>query len=197
VPETLIDLRDRLLLDAAGGPDPDEAPTRIARFADAAVDLGGLDACVPDEEAARLVTTIAAQSPYLMAPLVRDPRRLAALARDPFLAREKDAAIMRAELAAEPGTLDERLRRYRNREYLRLGARELGWGPGVAVARELAHLADVCLEAALAEILAELAARHGEPRTSDGRRCRFVVFGMGKLGGEELNFSSDIDLLYL
>ena len=44
---------------------------------------------------------------------------------------------------------------------------------------------------------AELVARHGEPRTADGRRCRFVVFGMGKLGGEELNFSSDIDLLYL
>jgi glutamate-ammonia-ligase adenylyltransferase len=193
----MIDLRDRLLIDAAGGPDPDGAPTRIARFADAAVEHGGIEACVPDEEALRLVTAIAAQSPYLMAPLIRDPRRLAHLAHDPFLGREKEAATMRAELAAETGELAARLRRYRNREYLRLGARELGWGPGVAVARELGHLADVCLDTALAEILAELGARHGEPRTSDGRRCRFVVFGMGKLGGEELNFSSDIDLLYL
>jgi glutamate-ammonia-ligase adenylyltransferase len=193
----VIDLRDRLLRDAAAGPDPDDAPTRIARFADAAEEHGGLEACVPDEEALRLTSTLAAQSPYLMAPLIRDPRRLARLARDPFLLREKDAATMRAELAAETGALPERLRRYRNREYLRLGARELGWGPAGVVARELAHLADVCLDAALVEILAELGARHGEPRTSDDRRCRFVVFGMGKLGGEELNFSSDIDLVYL
>jgi glutamate-ammonia-ligase adenylyltransferase len=193
----LIDLRDRLLLDAAGGPDPEGAPTRVERFADACVEHGGLEACVPDEEALRLLEAFTAQSPYLSAPLIRDPRLLAALAADPFLAREKDADTMRRELAAEPGELTSRLRRYRNREYLRLGARELGWGPGVAVARELAHLADVCLEVALDEILRELSARHGEPRTSDGRRCRFVVFGMGKLGGEELNFSSDIDLLYL
>src|SRR6185369_6900455 len=93
--------------------------------------------------------------------------------------------------------LESGLRHYRNREYLRLGAREIGWGRPEEVARELAHLADVCLDRAVARLHAELVARHGPPLTAEGQRCRFVVFGMGKQGGEELNFSSDIDLLYL
>ena len=181
---------------AAAGPDPDGAPTRIARFCDAAgAALGDL---VTDDDSAGLLLTLVSQSPYLTAPLIRQPTRLGELAGDPHLRREKDAATMSAELAAslDGAELLGGLRAYRNREYLRLGARELGWGAAAEVARELAHLADVCLQAALGSVYAELVARHGEPRTSDGRRCRFVVFGMGKLGGEELNFSSDIDLVY-
>jgi glutamate-ammonia-ligase adenylyltransferase len=194
---TVSELRRKLLARAVAGPDPDGAPTRVARFCDAAG--AELSRFVPDDEAARLLTALAAQSPYLTAPLVRDPALLPALATDRFLMREKDAGTMRAEL--EHVLVDHELavglRAYRNREYLRLGARELGWGRAEEVARELAHLADVCLDVALQKLWAELAARHGEPRTADGQRCRFVVFGMGKLGGEELNFSSDIDLLYL
>ena len=199
----MIDQRAHLLAAAAAGPDPEGAPTRIARFCDAAGDA--LASLVTDDDSTGLLLALASQSPYLTAPLIRDPARLQTLARDPFLRREKDAATMRAELAAildGPEGGDRRdlaagLREYRNREYLRLGARELGWGAQIEVARELGHLADVTLDAALARLHRELAARHGEPRTADGRPCRFVVFGMGKLGGEELNFSSDIDLLYL
>jgi len=194
---TVADLRARLLEQAAAGPDPDGAPTRVARFCDAAG--AALADLVSDEEAARLLIALAGQSPYLTAPLIREPALLPALARDRWLGREKDSATMRAELArALDGVpLHVGLRAYRNREYVRLGARELGWGAADEVARELAHLADVCLDAAVARVSAELIARWGEPRTADGRRCRFVVFGMGKLGGEELNFSSDIDLVYL
>jgi len=194
----VTDLRAQLTAAAAAGPDPFGAPTRIARFCDAAGDA--LPEIVCDDDAAGLLLALVSQSPYLTAPLVRDPARLRGLAVDPFLRREKDAATMRAELAAilDGGAdLAAGLRSHRNAEYLRLGARELGWGPPEEVGRELAHLADVTLDAALARVHAELVARHGEPRTTDGRPCRFVVFGMGKLGGEELNFSSDIDLLYL
>ncbi|HEX9101269.1 MAG TPA: bifunctional [glutamate--ammonia ligase]-adenylyl-L-tyrosine phosphorylase/[glutamate--ammonia-ligase] adenylyltransferase, partial [Polyangia bacterium] len=196
----MTDLRAQLTAAAAAGPDPFGAPTRIARFCDAAGDA--LPALVSDDDAAALLLAIVSQSPYLTAPLIREPARLRALALDPFLRREKDAATMRAELAAaldgpDGADLAAALRRHRNAEYLRLGARELGWGAPEEVARELAHLADVTLDAALARLHAELVARHGEPRTDDGRPCRFVVFGMGKLGGEELNFSSDIDLVYL
>jgi glutamate-ammonia-ligase adenylyltransferase len=191
------DLRAHLEALAAAGPDPAGAPTRLARFCDAAG--AALPSLLPDDGAVELLSALAAQSPYLMAPLIREPARLQALATDRFLGREKDAATMRAELAQvlDGAELLAGLRAYRNREYLRLGARELGWGHGDEVARELAHLADVTLDAAWQRVYAELAARHGEPRTSDGRRCRFVVFGMGKQGGEELNFSSDIDLIYL
>jgi [glutamine synthetase] adenylyltransferase / [glutamine synthetase]-adenylyl-L-tyrosine phosphorylase len=200
-----VTLAERLRAAALAGPDPEHAPARIERFlaaCDASGDRGGAAACVPDDECERMLTLLTSQSPYLTAQLIRDPSALARLAHDPWLGREKDAATLRAELdalaAAEPALpLRSLLRRFRNREYLRLGARELGFGTFDQVGRELSALASVCVDFALVRLRAELAARHGEPLRDDGRPCRFVVFGMGKLGGDELNFSSDIDLLYL
>ena len=58
-------------------------------------------------------------------------------------------------------------------------------------------LAEVALEAALAQARADCDARFGEPRTADGRPIGFWIVGMGKLGARELNVSSDIDLVYL
>jgi len=58
-------------------------------------------------------------------------------------------------------------------------------------------LAEVTLERALAAAHAELAERHGQPRTADGAPIDFWVVGMGKLGARELNVSSDIDLVYV
>ena len=184
------------------GPDPEGAPTRVDRFIAACEEHEGLLRCVPDERTEQLLLLLLSQSGYLGQALIRDPRALVKVARDPFLTREKDLETMRAELtrglADEPsGDLHRALRRYRNAEYLRLGARELGLGAPDEVGRELAQLASVCLEVARERVYRDLVQRHGEPLTHDGRRCRFVVMGMGKLGGEELNFSSDVDLLYL
>src|SRR5262249_9236686 len=84
----------------------------------------------------------------------------------------------------------------RAREYIRLGARECGLGDPAEVGRELSALADAALAAALAFHDAELAALHGEPRDERGR-AGMVVMGMGKLGGEGRNFSSDVDLIFV
>jgi glutamate-ammonia-ligase adenylyltransferase len=139
--------------------------------------------CDSDDE--RLVLELCAeQSPYLMELLIGEPALLASAVGDPFLRREKPLLALRAEIAAELDRgrpLPEALRRVRNREYVRLGARELGGlGRFEEVGRELAHLADACFEAAL-----------GQPAAP------FVVFAMGKHGGEELNFSSDVDVIYV
>jgi glutamate-ammonia-ligase adenylyltransferase len=64
------------------------------------------------------------------------------------------------------------------------------------VAAELSWLADACLDESIRVCDGELRAGYGEPQSSE-RPPRFVVLGMGKLGGEELNFSSDVDLVYL
>ena len=80
---------------------------------------------------------------------------------------------------------------------LRLGARELGWGTTEEVARELSAFADACLEAAVAVCDARAAAR--ARRAARRQRLAPTSFGcmaMGKLGGQELNFSSDIDVCY-
>ncbi|MBT9594459.1 MAG: bifunctional [glutamate--ammonia ligase]-adenylyl-L-tyrosine phosphorylase/[glutamate--ammonia-ligase] adenylyltransferase [Vitreoscilla sp.] len=61
----------------------------------------------------------------------------------------------------------------------------------------MTHLAEVTLERALVQALAEADARHGPPLDEAGQRIDFWIVGMGKLGARELNVSSDIDLIYV
>ncbi len=65
------------------------------------------------------------------------------------------------------------------------------------VTNQISYLADAVLEAALHAARRKLLAQRGTPLGPDGRPARFVVLAMGKLGGLELNYSSDIDLLFL
>ena len=91
------------------------------------------------------------------------------------------------------------LRQHKQREYLRIGARDLL--PTVIMeetVRELSALAEASLEAACRFCRAEVEKDFGAlllPGKQD--RNRFVILGMGKLGGGELNFSSDIDVIFL
>ena len=94
--------------------------------------------------------------------------------------------------------LDGLLRQVRHIEMVRIAWREL---VGVATIEEsmydLSSLADSLVEAALAQHLQKLTQRFGQPMSeSSGKKADFVVFAMGKLGGGELNFSSDIDLVF-
>ncbi len=93
--------------------------------------------------------------------------------------------------------LARRLRLFRQREMLRIGWRELmGYGDFHQMLRELSWLAESCVAQATVRLQAWLEQRHGVPRDSQGRRLDLVVLGMGKLGAHELNFSSDIDLIF-
>ena len=90
------------------------------------------------------------------------------------------------------------LRRSRRREMVRIAWRDLaGWARLAETFADLSALADAAIGAASRYAQALLAARYGEPRSEDGRPQPLVVIGMGKLGGNELNFSSDIDLVLL
>ena len=89
------------------------------------------------------------------------------------------------------------LRRYRAAASTRLIWRDLlGLDDVDATLRGATQLAEDCLQLALAALEQEFAQRHGVVRAEDGSVQRLVVFGLGKLGGGELNFSSDIDLVY-
>ncbi len=80
----------------------------------------------------------------------------------------------------------------------RLVVRDVEQGaPLQTVTLAMTALAEVALERALAQALADADARHGVPRDASGQRIDFWVVGMGKLGGRELNVSSDIDLVYV
>lgn len=93
------------------------------------------------------------------------------------------------------------LRVYRNREYLRIGTRDLlAVAPMEETVRDLSALAEAAVQIAYEYVRGWLRTEYGEAVIEENGRQRslgFVVFGMGKFGGEELNFSSDIDLIYL
>lgn len=94
------------------------------------------------------------------------------------------------------------LRRFKHREVARLALSDfLQLADLAAITRALSLLADVILERAVRAARGGLEARHGRPTARDDRGriedVGFVVLGFGKLGGEELNYSSDIDIVYL
>ena len=72
-----------------------------------------------------------------------------------------------------------------------------GQAPLTVVTRAMTELAELALDAAMAESQTSLDAQYGEPLAPDGSRAQMWVVGMGKLGARELNVSSDIDLIYV
>ena len=101
---------------------------------------------------------------------------------DPHVPLDTDALADELLAAMRSGDPDDAIGRLRTREYLRLSRREVEGAPLERVGTDLSNLATACVRAALAHA---------------GLEDRVVVFGMGKLGGKELNFLSDIDLLFV
>lgn len=93
--------------------------------------------------------------------------------------------------------LNAQLRRFRRREMVRIAWRDLaGWVRLEETLLDLSALAEVCIDGALHWLQPVLRERYGIPRTAEGDEAGFYVLGMGKLGGQELNYSSDIDLIF-
>jgi glutamate-ammonia-ligase adenylyltransferase len=142
----------------------------------------------------RFVADACIREPELLTWLA-DPATLTATLSDGQL--EADLAGRLAAATDEPAWIDA-LRIFRRRHLVRIAWRDLARLVDVeAVMRDTSTLADVCIRAAYARADSELASRHGAPVDVDGGRMPLVILGMGKLGGNELNFSSDIDLVLL
>ena len=93
--------------------------------------------------------------------------------------------------------LDRALRYYKEEEYLRIGTRDLAELAGVPeVMAELSDLAGTCIQVALEFHWKRLVLKHGRPLGVNDD-TGLLVLGMGKISGRELNFSSDVDLIFL
>jgi len=102
----------------------------------------------------------------------------------------------RLDAIADSVELDRKLRQFRNEQMVLIAIRDLQeLAPLGESLLHLSALADMLIEASLRWHYEKLAERHGYPLTDDGEYMPLVVLGMGKLGAEELNFSSDIDLI--
>ncbi len=99
--------------------------------------------------------------------------------------------------AADEATLIDALRRLRQREMVRIAWRDLAGRAGLQTTMtELSRFCEAVVEHTLERLHRWQAAKYGEPLDADGRRQSMVVVAMGKLGAGELNFSSDIDLIF-
>ncbi len=100
-------------------------------------------------------------------------------------------------IEGDEAQLHRALRRFRRREMLRIAWRDLaGWADLEQTLAELSALAEACIDRTLAVLHQRLCGHWGTPRNAAGEPQQLVVLGMGKLGGQELNFSSDIDLIF-
>jgi glutamate-ammonia-ligase adenylyltransferase len=178
----------------------------LARAADPAGALHGLTrllaaaqpALAPDEVGALL--RVLGGSPALASALATEEAEWPEAFRPTLHEERRDAEAHRRALEAlgvsgplPRERLQSRLRLYCRREQVRIGGRDLlGLATVDQTVRELSALADAVIEAALACTRARLAQEWGgDPPVA------FVVLGMGKLGGRELNYSSDVDLIYV
>ncbi|HEY5133116.1 MAG TPA: hypothetical protein VII85_05465, partial [Candidatus Krumholzibacteriaceae bacterium] len=201
---------ENLLAELAACPDPDMALLNLARFVEAKiVPARFLHSFFLARPIARLIVTIFSCSYFLTDILARNPGYLS------WLIEERTLGVMKAhstylfELSRqiEPfRDLRRRLnsaKRYVRRETLRIGARDLlGLAPLEEVTAELSFLADAVIETVAGMAFEELAAEAGLGETAWSFDTavpfhRFAVISLGKLGGTELNYSSDIDLLYV
>jgi glutamate-ammonia-ligase adenylyltransferase len=111
------------------------------------------------------------------------------------------AALLRAWLQPQPlndDTLKPALRRLKQRALAHIAVRDLaGLAPLAEVTESMTLIAELAIETALATLTQTLTARYGEPRNAAGEVQALIVIGMGKLGGRELNVSSDIDLIFI
>ncbi|MBK9516939.1 MAG: bifunctional [glutamate--ammonia ligase]-adenylyl-L-tyrosine phosphorylase/[glutamate--ammonia-ligase] adenylyltransferase [Anaeromyxobacter sp.] len=194
-----------LLADALGTPDPDQALTHLAGFAAALRNPEPYFKLLAERRrAARLLLSLFGTSDFLSQRFLRHPELVDALFRADQVPPEKPAGEMAAELderlaAAGGEGLDDRLerrlgelRRYKDEEVLRIAVHDIAGTVDLPqVSSQLTALAEACLVRCLALAEEEAAAKGYAPA---GRLC---VVGMGKLGGRELGYHSDLDLVFL
>lgn len=99
-------------------------------------------------------------------------------------------------ISEEAGLMAE-LRCFRRREMVRIAWRDLaGWAELDETLLDLSHLADACIQYALEFLYRQACEKYGTPLLPNGKPQQIIVLGMGKLGAHELNYSSDIDLIF-
>jgi glutamate-ammonia-ligase adenylyltransferase len=151
---------------------------------------------------ARDAETVFAASDFIADSVGGDPALVDELRPDRLDRAAKPGELAAAVHAALDGVCDEAslaraLRRVRRREAIRIAWRDLANQADLdETLSELSALADACLDGALARLSQWHTERHGAIRDADGRPRALVVLGFGKLGAGELNFSSDVDLVF-
>ncbi len=175
--------------------DPDRAVSNLGRWAEAVGSRASAYSLLAGyPAAAEMLVTVFAASQFFADLLIQTPEYLEVLTNPRIRDRGRDADALWADLSRRVGIMQtpnarrDALRRFKPPEILRIGARDLlGFASMLETARAISDFADVCVRMAL-QICTEERKWTAPP---------FAVFALGKLGGQELNYASDIDLIFV
>jgi len=199
-------LSSALTLALQESPDPDSALALLDRFlSESSPETVGLLEKHP--QLAHYLLIIFGQSRFLSETLIRNTDLLQTFLQDKNLDQSFSREEFQENLArfrsrsfeTDPALL---LTRFKRREYVRILLRDaLRIAPLAETTAEISALSDTLIEEALREARSALERRYGTPQhvNSEGRLepAPFCVLSLGKLGGNELNYASDVDLMYL
>lgn len=183
----------------AQSPDPDQALTYLERFTRASPHkVSFLVYLQASPATVQLLATVFGSSPFLSQILIRNPEYLYWISSSDVLDGVRARREMQKELTGSLRSLRSKehqldaLRRFKRRELLAIGVRDLLRKASVQeTTAALSVLAEVLIQHAYAVCRKALSRQYGVSRSG------FSVLAMGKLGGGELNFSSDVDLIYV
>ncbi|HEY6565401.1 MAG TPA: bifunctional [glutamate--ammonia ligase]-adenylyl-L-tyrosine phosphorylase/[glutamate--ammonia-ligase] adenylyltransferase [Pirellulaceae bacterium] len=201
--DLLAGLCGRLALELPRSADPDMALNNLDRFAQASRSPLSLVALFErDPRALTELLQILATSQHQSDLLIADPSSFDRLRLTDGVAlpREEviDEALNEVRCYFNERSASRLLHAFKQREMARITYGDLIRGQRLqVVTRQLSYLADAVCEAALWLARAQLESRYGVPRDEAGRASGFTILGLGKLGGLELNYSSDIDLVFM
>lgn len=179
---------------------PERALSNLAEFSHG---IGGrtgfLTLLAENPQTMRLLITLFAQSQFLSELFLKRPELIDTLIRVDLTRVEKSKSEMTGEVRAAVSIAEDieaklnALRRYKTEEFIRIGLHDLGGELDlVQVTTQLSKLAEACLQAAVELTLNELEQKYGA--VAGGQ---FAVIAGGKLGGRELDYNSDLDLIFV
>jgi glutamate-ammonia-ligase adenylyltransferase len=204
----LAEILPMLLEGIFGTADPDQALNHWERLLSSVSRTSFLDYLHSWPRMLDLLCVIFGNSDALAFTLIRDPMLVYWLAEEEVLSKPPTRKGMETALRKSIGHLTSKdmkldaLRRFRRREMLHIGVRDLLRLATVPeTTGSLSDLACLLIHAAYEIVDADLKRQYGVPMHQNRQRrwveTKFTVIGMGKLGGHELNYSSDVDLIYL
>lgn len=190
--------------DIAKGTDPDMGLAGLTRFVNSLKGRSIYTAMLYENpDARRLLSQLFCASRYLTELLARHPNLLDELLSPRILLSERSASELDDDLERALDSLQEEAwldatRRYKSREILHIGLREILTDMDEQErAERLARLAERLVGAVFFHAWEELTARHGHPPGKDGKTGEAAVVAMGRLGSGEMGYASDLDLIFI
>ena len=198
--KAMRNLGPALITEVAKSSAPDQALLNLTKFSHR---LGGrtgfLTLLAENPATMRLLITLFSESQFLTDLFLNRPEIIDTLIRVDLTRVKKRKHEMLSELRASLGGQNDleaklnALRRYKTEEFIRIGLHDLGGTIEIEpVLNQLSNLAEACLEGAVEITIEELNQKFGAIPQG-----KFAVLGMGKMGGRELDYNSDLDLVFI